>query len=149
MKSQNFLKKLRIGVYDSSHSHFMTRIKSNMGKQDDFGFCESNHSLHMIRIMQLYESNYELNMSRITDLMLATASFDSSHTSYMTQITSYFTFFCLIWIKLYRWLKSWTLVTLITTLTWLESQEMDKFSLCWTCSTLLAHLTQINKCSWL
>lgn len=81
--------------------------------------CDSNHNLHVIRVMQYYDSNHKLHMIRITHLLLATTSFDLNHTSYMNRITSFVTFLCLVLIKLIRiklctWLESRVFMTRIT-----------------------------------
>lgn len=140
------------GVYHSSHSQSMTRIKTNIGEHENFGVCDSNHSLHMIRIMQLCDLNHKLYMTRITYLMLAIASFDSNHTSHMTRITSYFTFIYLVmsnltWVRICTWSESWTFMTRIRVRTWPKSQENMSLFFLRSYFTLLAHLTQIMKCS--
>lgn len=46
VESQTILK-----IYDSSHSQYMTKIKSNRGEHENSGVCVSNHSVHVIQIM--------------------------------------------------------------------------------------------------
>ena len=60
-------------VCDLSHSQSMTWIKSNRGKHEVFGFCDSSHSLHrfescntVTRIMSYTDLNHTPHISHNT-----------------------------------------------------------------------------------
>lgn len=121
---------MRFVVHVSSHSQSMNQIKLNWWEDDDFGVCDSNYSLHMIRIMQHCDSNNKLHMIRMTHLMLVTTSFDLNRTFYKTWIIMFFTFLCsvlinLIWIKICKWLESRAFITQIRATTWVNFLYVD------------------------
>lgn len=138
---------------------YVTRITHNMWLESNLireigesYVCDSNHNLQLIQIMQPYDLSHKLHMIQITQAYVSQYSFwfesqlthDSNHTVshiFLLALSN------LTWIMVSTWFKSWPFMTRITFLTWIKSQENESFLLCWSCSTLLIHLAQTNKCS--
>lgn len=149
------LKKIKISCvrFESLTNHDSNQIKLRR-KWRIFCICDSNHNFHLIWIMQHYDSKHKLHMIHITEFLLASSQSDLNHHLHMTQITqvlifSYLALSNFIQIKISTWLESWPLMSRTIVITWLASQENGSLLLCWSCPTLLIHLNQINKFSWL
>lgn len=145
------LKKLTFIVYDTSHSQSMTQIKPNREKQEDSGVCDlnhhdSNHATLWLKSQVVHDSNHISHVSHCLIWFESHLTHDLNHTVFhfflfgSVQFDSNHNFY-LIWIMIlhdsnHRFSLTW--------ITW-----NCPLLLCWSCSTQLVHLNQINKCSWL